>query len=323
MKAFLKTWMLAIAIITGALLYFLWMAMPFGPSHLDAAMGIIKTIQPLLIFSMLFVSFCKVEPSQLKPRRWHAPLLTLQVAIALLCTAWLYFAPNLIAPSIVQAALLCFICPTATAAIVVTGKLGGDIEGLTAYTTLINLAVAITIPTIVPLVAPHPALDFLSSFFLIIGKIFPMLILPFFAALLVRFLFKRTHRWVVRQKELAFYLWAVSLTFAITVSTHSLMTTTASLPTLATIALVSLAACVLQFYWGRRIGQHYHHPIASGQAMGQKNTVFLIWASYTFFDPVSSIAGGFYSIWHNLWNSYQLSKLQKKHIKSSSPPSSS
>lgn len=27
---------------------------------------------------------------------------------------------------------------------------------------------------------------------------------------------------------------------------------------------------------------------------------------YTFFTPVTAIAGGFYSIWHNLVNSYQL-----------------
>lgn len=323
MKAFLKTWMLAIAIIAGAALYFIGMALPLDSAQIDMPMGVIKTLQPMLIFAMLFVSFCKVEPNQLKPRRWHAPLMALQVGIALGCAAWLYLAPTFIPSPIVQAALLCFICPTATAAIVVTGKLGGDIEGLTAYTTLINLAVAITIPTIVPLVAPHPELDFLSSFFLIIGKIFPMLILPFFAAQLVRYLFKNVHRWVIAQKELAFYLWAVSLTFAITVSTQSLMTTTASRSTLAAIALVSLVGCVLQFYWGRRIGQRHNNPIAGGQAMGQKNTVFLIWAGYTFFDPVSSIAGGFYSIWHNLWNSYQLSQLQKKHIKHSSSPSSS
>ena len=64
-----------------------------------------------------------------------------------------------------------------------------------------------------------------------------------------------------------------------------------------------------------RIGQRIGEPIAPAQALGQKNTVFAIWAGYTFFDPVSSIAGGFYSIFHNVWNSYQLSQVGK-HPKS-------
>ena len=62
------------------------------------------------------------------------------------------------------------------------------------------------------------------------------------------------------------------------------------------------------------IGQRIGEPIAPAQALGQKNTVFAIWAGYTFFDPVSSIAGGFYSIFHNVWNSYQLSQNGKHHL---------
>ena len=43
-----------------------------------------------------------------------------------------------------------------------------------------------------------------------------------------------------------------------------------------------------------------------GQSLGQKNTVFAIWMGYTFMEPIVSVAGGFYSIWHNLYNSWQL-----------------
>ena len=46
--------------------------------------------------------------------------------------------------------------------------------------------------------------------------------------------------------------------------------------------------------------------IAGGQALGQKNTVFAIWFAYTFLTPVTAIAGGFYSLWHNLVNTWQL-----------------
>ena len=308
MKRFLRTWMLAIAIVAGAALYFAWMAMPFGARLLPSALGAVKALQPVLIFTMLFVTFCKVDPHHLVPRRWHAVHLVVQCGAFVALAALLRAFPALVPAPVVEAAMLCFICPTATAAVVVTGKLGGDIEGLTTYTILINLAVALSVPAVVPWVAPHPELDFFTSFFLIMGRIFPMLILPFFAALLVRFLFKGMHRRILGLKDFAFYLWAVSLALAITVSTHALMTTRAAVGTLLAIGAVSLGACIVQFALGRSIGRSQGNPIAGGQALGQKNTVFLIWAGYTFFDPVSSIAGGFYSVWHNLWNSYQLSR---------------
>ena len=62
---------------------------------------------------------------------------------------------------------------------------------------------------------------------------------------------------------------------------------------------------------GKKIGRRYDDSISSGQALGQKNTVFAIWMGYTFFTPVTAVAAGFYSVWHNVVNSYQL-YLQRK-----------
>ncbi|MCR5570780.1 MAG: transporter, partial [Bacteroidales bacterium] len=55
----------------------------------------------------------------------------------------------------------------------------------------------------------------------------------------------------------------------------------------------------------------YGCRISAGQALGQKNTVFEIWMGYTFMDPVTSVAGGFYSIWHNCFNTWQLYRRRK------------
>ncbi|MDE5889613.1 MAG: transporter, partial [Bacteroidales bacterium] len=74
----------------------------------------------------------------------------------------------------------------------------------------------------------------------------------------------------------------------------------------AGIAAVSLACCALQFWAGKKIGSRYGAKITAGQSLGQKNTVFAIWMGYTFMTPVTSVAGGFYSIWHNVYNSWQL-----------------
>jgi len=60
-------------------------------------------------------------------------------------------------------------------------------------------------------------------------------------------------------------------------------------------------------------GRKFDDEISGGQALGQKNTVFAIWVGYTFFTPITSIAGGFYSIWHNVFNSWQLYRKNKEN----------
>lgn len=316
---FLRTWMLAVSIAIGALAYCLFIWFPALRTYEAMTLNLIKFIQPWFIFAMLFITFCKVNPRKLRLRRWHFAHLLVQggsfVVLALTIiiptrfiieTAVVEYRP------IIESAMLCLICPTATAAAVVTGKLGGDMEGLTSYTILINTLVAVLIPAIVPLLTPHATLSFWSSFTLILSKVLPLLICPFLLALVIRATSPKLLHAITHIKDLAFYFWAVSLALAIMVSVKSLWESTAATCVLCGIGVASLLTCVLQFWFGRHIGHKNDAPISAGQALGQKNTVFLIWCGYTFFDPVTSIAGGFYSIWHNLWNSYQIAKYNAK-----------
>lgn len=311
---FLRSWMLAFAIVLGVVLYFGWMALPFGATYEAEAIAVVKFVQPWLIFTMLFVTFCKIDPRHLRLRRWHAWHLAFQALTFTALAAVLHYFPVGSGRPIIEGAMLCLICPTATSCAVITGKLGGDIEGVTTYTMLINLVAALLIPAVLSVIAPHGGQDFCTSFAMILARVFPMLICPFLAAWAVRLWWARLHRRLLRLKDFAFYLWAVCLTLAITSSTHALMHTDAPGTVLFGIGVAALLACVVQFALGRRIGQRIGEPIAPAQALGQKNTVFAIWAGYTFFDPVSSIAGGFYSIFHNVWNSYQLSQNGKRHL---------
>ena len=78
--------------------------------------------------------------------------------------------------------MVCLICPTATAAAVITGKLGGNAATLTTYTLLSNLLGATMVPLVFPLVEPHEGLTFWNAFLKILGKVFPLLLSPFFIA---------------------------------------------------------------------------------------------------------------------------------------------
>lgn len=52
--------------------------------------------------------------------------------------------------------------------------------------------------------------------------------------------------------------------------------------------------------------------ITAGQALGQKNTGFLIWLGYSYMTPVTSVAGGLYSVFQNCINSFELYQKEKR-----------
>lgn len=308
---FLKDWMLVISIITGVCLYLLYHSIPSIHSAGPALEYSIKKLQPALLFMMLFLSFCKVTPSQMKPRRWMAWHLLIQGGLFVLLALVLAMFPNIRGYIAIEAFMLCIICPTATACAVVTGKLGGDMAGVVTYTVLINLLTAIVVPLMVPLIHPSADMTFFSAFIRILMKVFPLLIMPCLAAWLVRWFLPDLHKRILNYTDLSFYIWAFSLMLAILMSTRAIVHETEGVKLLAEIAIASALSCVLQFGLGKMIGRRYGCEISAGQALGQKNTVFGIWMGYTFMTPLTSVAGGFYSIWHNVFNTWQLYKKRK------------
>lgn len=303
---FIKEWTLVISILVGVLAYFVFIAIPFPPAVHHFANQTVSIVQPLLLFSMLFLTYCRINPHDLRLCRWHLWVLALQAGFFIALAIILIFLPAGDLRIILEGAMLCLICPTATAGAVITGRLGGNINNITTYTILINILVSILIPTFVPFVHPNPELGFVNSSLLILGKVFPLLLLPLISAFLLRFISPSLTEKFANRSDLSFYLWAVALALAITVTTRSIMHADLKLSTELWLVVVSLISCALQFWLGRKIGDRYNDTITAGQAFGQKNTVLAIWMGYTFFTPITSIVGGFYSIWHNIVNSYQL-----------------
>ena len=309
---FLKNWTLPVSMISGALAYYICSQLPLTYEVKHDILSVIEVLQPVLLFIMLFVAFCKIKPTDLKPHRWHLWLLLTQCLIFIAACLFLWAYPTSGARVIVEGFMLAIICPTATACAVVTQKLGGDSAATTSYTIIINLVVALLCPLLLPVAHPQPGLTFLPAFMVIINKVFPLLIVPLFLAWFVRYLMPSFHKRIVATKDLAFYMWAVSLAIAIAVTCKALAHSEESLWNVGGIAVVTLVACLFQFTFGKWIGSHYGKRMEAGQALGQKNTVFIIWLGYTFLSPITAAAGGFYSVWHNLVNSWQLYKKRKE-----------
>lgn len=309
---FLKNWILPIAMMIGVLSYLIYDAIDF-PTEIRSIASDCATIgQPLLLFTMLFFTFCKIDITHLRFCKWHFYLMAFQVVffiLLLILAKWYHGAESM---ALIEGLALCIICPTATSASVITRKLGGNAERLITYTILINLCIAILIPLCVPILHAEEGISFLTAFTTILGKVFPLLLLPLLCAYIIRSFFPKLHALCTRYPDISFYLWAIALTVAVSLTTKAVVHSNVPLWVQIGLGTGSLIACLLQFYVGRRIGKPYGDVIAGGQSLGQKNTVLAIWIGVTFFTPVSAMAAGFYSIWHNLVNSYQLYQQRKK-----------
>lgn len=261
----------------------LWLSMVIGALGHTYFLPL-KPILPWLIFFMLFFTFCKVNPLDLRLHRWHWVVLTAQLLLSFgVYAAVRHFTHDQI---LAQGLLMCFIMPTATAAPIIAGKLGGSIQNLTTFTLLSNFATAIIVPLTFPLINPASDMTFLPAFLLILSRVAPLLLGPFFAAWLLRIGFNTYYRKTSftsssssssstsststppRQFELPkklailpFYLWVASIVVLMSVVTETVITNFQSQISNILILLVSsFFVCLIQFGLGKWIGYKLPAP---------------------------------------------------------------
>ncbi|MCQ2374681.1 MAG: bile acid:sodium symporter [Salinivirgaceae bacterium] len=305
---FIKDWTLPISMVTGVLIYLAFHNFSFLEPTKPAVRQIEETATPLLIFMQLLLAFCKTEPKNFKFTRWHLWFIVFQVVVSSVA----YIAIAQFNPILAQGALVCLICPTATAASVVTQKLGGCAETLITYTVLINLVAAIYVPTVFPIIYPHDGMVFTAAFLKMLGKVLPLLLFPFLLMVIFRYIIRPVYNWMHNHSSWAFYLWAVSLAMVTGKTAKSIVDDSGQIGIVFGLSAVSMLACALQFTVGKAIGRRNNDVISAGQSLGQKNTVLAIWMSYTYLEPISSVAAGTYVLWQNCFNSYQLWRKRKE-----------
>ncbi|WP_290541270.1 transporter [Alistipes sp.] len=293
-----KTFAMPAAMVVGALL-----CRPL--SELEELSG--RMITPTLIFLMLFVTFCRVKPSQMRPSMLHVWLLLVQ-AVACIGIFLLLHPLN---PVLAQGAMVCVLAPVAMAAVVIGGMLGANVATIATYSLLCNMTVALLAPVILAFTGTGTC-----TFTQILARIAPLLVMPFAAAQFCRLVIPRAAKWVGDHSQISFYMWLVSLTVIIGRTTAFIIDLhEASLSTELWLAFVALVICLCQFKVGRMLGRRYGDPPAGGQSLGQKNTVLAVWMAQSFLDPISSIAPTAYIVWQNLVNSFQLFRNESPRCK--------
>lgn len=264
-------------------------------------------ITPVLIFLMLFLTYCKVDMRRMRLSWLHLWLILFQFAgsIGIFC---------LLAPfdSIVaQGVMMCVLAPIAMAAVVIGGMLGADTESMAAFSLLCNLSTAVAAPAIL-----HFAGGEGCTLVEILSKVAPLLILPFVAGQLCRLVAKPVARWAEEHPNTTFYIWLVSLIIIIGRTTAFIIDhTTAGGKLELTMATISLLLCLVQFGVGRWLGAKYGDAVAGGQSLGQKNTVLAIWMTQSFLNPLASVAPTAYILWQNMVNSWQLYRREQRSHK--------
>lgn len=268
-----------------------------------------QMITPTLIFLMLFVTFCRVSPKQMKPSMLHLWLLLFQVVM---CVA-VYLVLRPLNEVVAQGAMVCVLAPVAMAAVVIAGMLGANVATMATYSLICNMAIALVAPVILTFTG-----NGVCTFSQILARIAPLLIGPFAAAQFFRFVFPKAARWIGDHSLISFYMWLLSLLVIIGRTTCFIIDLhDASMSTELWLAFAALVICLVQFKVGRMLGRRYGDPPAGGQSLGQKNTVLAVWMAQAFLNPISSIAPTAYIVWQNFVNSYQIYRKDREKLRHS------
>ena len=309
---FLKDWTLPVAIAIGTVCYLVFYYVPQLDEAGDKLGSVVDAIFPWMVFSTLFSTFCRIDFHQMRPHRWHLGVIATQLVLVGL-NVWLILCVegNLWQKLLLESLLTCIIGPAATAAPVVTAKIGGNINTMTAFVVLSSFVSALTIPAVFPLLERGAGLDFWSAFLIILQKLAVVLILPLVLGWVMQHYAKRICAWIVSIPDLSFYLWAAQLSVTSGVTVRNIVHCEAGLSLLLMIALLSLVLCYVLFVIGRVVGHHLGDHINSGQASFQKNTALSIWVAYTYLNPMASVGAGCYVLWQNIINSIELWQYRK------------
>ena len=174
-----------------------------------------------------------------------------------------------------ESILACIICPCASAAAIVTQKLGGNIEDMTTYTFLSNFICAALIPICFPLIEPNVNVGFADSFLVILNRVCLILVAPMLVAYFTKHwrMLQPLYKWIVRMNNLGFYFWAFTLTIVTGTTVKNIIHADTTILFLVFIALVGLLLCLAQFAIGRFIGRFFWKNYRSGTSFWGRKTL--------------------------------------------------
>jgi len=293
----IKSYVLPIAIVLGLLLH-----------DYCAAFSVVV---PYIIFTIILLTFTAVDITKLRFKPLFIWIILFQVVVSLggYYLLRLFHVNEIIAEGVFIGVL----CPVAASVAVVSTMLGADRNTVTSFSVIGNLVISVVAPIYFSFIGVNQDLPFFTSFLHILRRIGTVIGLPFFIALALQLCLPKANAFLSRYKGLAFYLWAVALFLTLGQTIHFIfLNGKGNWGSILWLGVSALLFCIIQFGLGKWIGSKYGDTIAGGQLLGQKNSAMGIWMANHYLNPLASVFLAFYSVFQNLFNSWQLWYKERK-----------
>lgn len=304
--AFFKKWSLPCSLLFGTICYLLFANIPILEPIGNIVGPLAAQTMPTILFTLLYVTFCKIEINEMQPRLWHFLLQGIRTLLAATFVWLISLTNDANTKLLLEGVFICVICPTAAAAPVVTEKIGGSIGSLTTYTIIANIFTMVIIPLFFPMVEKDANITFIAAALMVLRNVTTVLVVPLLLALLSRKFIPHFVEKIKRKRNLGFYLWCLNLSIVTGVTIKNITHANVSGMLLVGMLILPLFVTLVQFAIGKAVGKPFNASISAGQALGQKNTVVGIWLTITFLNPLAAVAPGAYVIWQNLVNAWQI-----------------
>ena len=82
--SFFRKFALPCSLVLAALGYLIFANVPFLQPLGDAVGPRLVELMPVVLFALLYVTFCKIEIKEMKPKAWHFVLQLIRTSLALL-----------------------------------------------------------------------------------------------------------------------------------------------------------------------------------------------------------------------------------------------
>lgn len=265
----------------------------------------LASIIQYLLMVMLFFAFLdiRIEPQSFQKGVVWVVLANIMVAFS----AYWVLRPFDI--NLALAAFITGIAPTAIAAPVIISFIKGQVEYVVGAVLLSNVVMSLVLPVTLPFVVGDVVQ---ISVWQVLKPVLVTMFVPLVMARLANQLPQKSQKVIRLGRKFSFALWLFALFIMCAKAADFLRNdVTASVSTVLAIALISLVICIVNFTLGAMLGgEHFRQE--SSQSLGQKNNSFVIWIALTFINPLVAMGPTFYILYHNIYNSWQIYRFERR-----------
>lgn len=291
---FLKTWGLMLSFAIG-------LAYP--------ALHVFSGCIPVMVGSMLLITFLGMDARGLRPQRRHAWIIAFNVFLGLAPWAILRALGCM---EYAEAGFFAGIAGEAASAPVIVKMLDGKAEFVATGLVLNSLASVLIIPLLAPFVVMTGAAEIERAdiFLAVLQQMASMLLLPCAAACLLRRFHPDSRKWSEKLSGVSLVIWLCCMSVVAGTGVTRVMDSGASLAQLLPYGLSSLIVCIAGFGIGRFIGGR-HLGLECAQCLGQKNATVTIYLALCYSAPLVFLGPALYLFFHHIYNTFQMVRHQR------------